>query len=66
MKSVIRKMGAQFGDPINYYVRIDEQQIELNSLIGQHIHLQFTGQIFCQECNKKIKHAELKIITTLY
>lgn len=54
MKSVIRKMGAQFGDPINYFVKIDEQQIELNSLIGQHIHLQFTGQIFCQECNKKI------------
>jgi hypothetical protein len=54
MKTVIRKMGAQFGDPINYYVRIDEQQISLNSLIGQHIQLQFTGQIFCQECNKKI------------
>lgn len=38
-----------------YTMRLDEQQVAMNPLLGQTIHLRFLGEINCLNCNRKTK-----------
>ncbi|MFM8597048.1 MAG: DUF2797 domain-containing protein [Flavobacteriales bacterium] len=54
MKVLLHKMGSAFGPTIQYFLNSNTEKIEINQLIGKQIRIEFTGQIFCQECHKKI------------
>jgi hypothetical protein len=54
MEFLLQKMKTAPGEQVQYWLGEGTQQINLNALIGQSISFQFTGAIFCQECQKKI------------
>ena len=51
----IRKMKTELAEPIKYRLRIGEEKINMNELIGQEISMNFTGQINCISCGKQTK-----------
>tara|TARA_R110000744_G_scaffold138143_1_gene248838 strand:+ start:1899 stop:2732 length:834 start_codon:yes stop_codon:yes gene_type:complete len=53
----LRKMRADLAadGTVNYRMVLGEQEVELNSLIGQHLTLHFSGHIDCQHCGRKTK-----------
>lgn len=51
----IQKMKTELADPIKYTLRIGEEKINMNKLIGQKIYMNFTGQINCISCGKQTK-----------
>jgi len=51
----ISKMQAQLMAPIIYKLPIGSKKIELNKYLGHQINIQFDGEIFCINCDKKIK-----------
>ena len=55
MIGTLSKMRTERQDDgtVQYYLRVGQNEQDLNSLIGSKIKLQFTGNIFCQSCNKK-------------
>ncbi len=50
---MLRKMHSELADPINYWLRLGEEDIHLNALLGKRIHLQFIGEIHCIQCGRK-------------
>ena len=53
----LRKMRADLAadGTVNYRMVLGEQEVELNSLIGKHLTLHFSGHIDCQHCGRKTK-----------
>ena len=51
----LRKMKVSHKDLVNYHLRIGQNDINLNPLIGNKLRLEFTGQINCIVCDRKIK-----------
>mgnify|MGYP003671631423 FL=1 len=53
----LRKMRADLSldGTVNYRMVVGEQEVELNSLIGKHLTLQYSGHIDCQHCGRKTK-----------
>ena len=51
----LEKMKTSLAQPVNYQLVLDEQRIELNSLLGKTVKLIHTGQIFCLHCGNKTK-----------
>lgn len=49
----IYKMPVELATPVTYYLRLGEQQLLLNSLLGQTIRLRYRGVIHCINCNRK-------------
>lgn len=57
-KGILKKMKTNWKDgksPIDYWLRLDDQEIPLNERIGTKINLKFTGEIHCIHCQRKIK-----------
>jgi hypothetical protein len=52
---VLDKMRAILDETTHYFLPVGDQQIALTPLIGQHISLVHTGNIFCRSCGKKTK-----------
>lgn len=50
----LAKMHVSFGDEIQYRLSLSED-LDMNSLIGKEIHLEWTGVINCTKCKKKTK-----------
>lgn len=50
-----RKMKVTLGDPIDYHLRLGDEEIHLNPLIGQPIRLSSLGEIHCISCGRKTK-----------
>lgn len=50
----LRKMITNLGDQVEYTLRLSED-IAMNDLVGQEIHLEWLGTINCQKCNKITK-----------
>ncbi|PTN10650.1 uncharacterized protein DUF2797 [Mangrovibacterium marinum] len=48
-------MRAELADPVQYFFRIGDQEIDMNALLGKYIRMQFDGQINCISCGKKTK-----------
>jgi hypothetical protein len=53
----LRKMATKFqeGSPVEYGLRLGALEIPLNSHIGAHMKMQFTGRILCVNCGALIK-----------
>lgn len=49
------KMRSLHTSPVNYFLPVGMNEIDLNPLIGKEIKMWFTGQINCISCGKKIK-----------
>ena len=49
----VRKMRTQHDTPVRYSLPIGDQLVEMNSLIGQTLRLEFLGEINCIACGRK-------------
>jgi len=55
MQGYTEKMSVQLDQPVRYQLRLNDEAIELNPLLGQHLSLRFTGRIACIHCHQAIK-----------
>ena len=51
----LKKLKSVPGNPIQYYLRIAEQEISLNNVLDDYICLNYTGNIYCIQCGRKTK-----------
>jgi len=51
----ILKMRTELANPVNYFLPLGNNEIEMNTLIGKKISINFTGQINCISCGKQTK-----------
>jgi len=49
------KMRTELATPVNYFLPVGKNEIEMNGLIGKEISMNFTGQINCISCGKQTK-----------
>lgn len=49
----LRKMTTIAGDPVQYQLRLGEDTVAMNDLIGQSIHIHYEGVINCKICGRK-------------
>ena len=49
------KMRTELNNPVNYFLPIGKEEIYMNELIGQQIHLSYKHQINCKHCGKVTK-----------
>jgi len=50
---ILSKMKTERKDQVDYKLKIENDFLSLNKLIGREIQLAFTGNIFCLNCKKK-------------
>ncbi|TAE51554.1 MAG: DUF2797 domain-containing protein [Bacteroidetes bacterium] len=50
-------MDTQYGDPVQYQLRLGEETVDMNALIGKEIHLHYEGEINCRVCGRKTNKA---------
>ena len=55
MRGFLQKMASRHNDPIDYYLRLDDEEIHLNPYIGSTIRLSYSGLITCLNCERKTK-----------
>lgn len=55
MQGYTEKMRSQLSVPVQYQLRLNDESIDLNPLLGKAIKLRFTGRIACVHCHKSIK-----------
>lgn len=55
MSSQIPEGGCAPDNPVQYYLRLDEDAIPLNEYIGQRITLAYSGKVQCIECGRATK-----------
>lgn len=55
MLGKLTKMTAGLAAPVNYQLRLSEETVDLNPLLGQPIKLTFTGNIACVHCGGSTK-----------
>lgn len=55
MRGILQKMRAEHQNPVTYYLPLGDFSTPLQPYLGNFIHLQYTGQIFCLACQKKTK-----------
>lgn len=48
-------MRTVFGNPVEYFLVLDDEQTSINNFVGKVISLEHTGNIYCESCHKKIK-----------
>ncbi|MFA9389422.1 MAG: DUF2797 domain-containing protein [Prolixibacteraceae bacterium] len=51
----LSKMRSELNSPIDYYLKLGENEIHLNDSIGKEISLEHNGVINCMHCGKKTK-----------
>lgn len=51
----LRKMTHEEGDPIQYYLNLDEKPVGINAALDHTLTLRFLGKITCVECGRVIK-----------
>lgn len=52
-QGTLRKMRARLAQPVDYQLRLGEQDIPLNPLLEKQISLQYSGLINCVNCGRK-------------
>src|SRR6478735_8331541 len=50
---ILDKMPTSFINPVQYYLRLGDDKVPVNTLVGNKIKLQWTGRIYCTVCGKK-------------
>lgn len=51
----LRKMATRLGPPVEYLLRLGEQEVPLNGYIGRRLRLRYCGEIHCIHCGRKSK-----------
>lgn len=54
-EGIVRGLVHRYEVPLQYYLRLGEGELHLNPALGQQVRLQFTGEINCIYCGRKIK-----------
>lgn len=54
-RGAVSKMQIALDEPAQYSFRLNDEQHELNALIGETLRLEFLGEINCTHCDRKIK-----------
>lgn len=54
-RGALSKMGARLEQPVQYSLRLGEQDLDLNGLLGQGVRLEYLGAIHCSHCGRKTK-----------
>lgn len=49
----LRKMATRLGPPVEYLLRLGEQEVPLNGYIGRSVRLRYCGEIHCIHCGRK-------------
>ena len=49
----LRKMTVTLASPVQYRLPLDEHEVDMNALIGQHLRLVYQGEIHCIGCGRK-------------
>jgi hypothetical protein len=52
---ILDKMPTSYVNPVQYFLRLGDQEVDMNSLIGKQINMRFTGIIYCTICGKKTR-----------
>lgn len=52
-KGILRKMSSRLERPVSYAVRLGDEAVPLNPLLGKSITLIYSGSIFCVNCGRK-------------
>lgn len=55
MLGTLNKMKSTLGEVVEYHLPVGDELLALNPLIGQHLKMTFTGNIFCDACGRKTK-----------
>ena len=53
MKGTLSKMPVKYADPVQYFLKLDEEPFLINDWIGKTIKLSFSGNIYCINCGRK-------------
>ena len=53
-KGVLKKMRTEYGSPIHYFLEMEGEELHMNELLGQNMHIHFTGYQ-CLNCGKARK-----------
>lgn len=51
----LQKMAVALDDPVSYTLRVGDQSVLLNDYLGKNIKIEFSGDIFCENCGRKTK-----------
>ncbi|CAD5376498.1 conserved hypothetical protein [Pseudomonas sp. OF001] len=54
-RGALTKMAVRLDAPVQYALRLDDRELPLNPLIGQHLRLEYLGAIHCSHCGRKTK-----------
>lgn len=54
-QGALSKMAARLEAPVQYALRLDEQELPVNRLIGSRLRLEYLGAIHCTHCGRKTK-----------
>ena len=54
-RGALSKMGTRLEQPVQYSLRLGEQDLDLNALLGQGVRLGYLGAIHCSHCGRKTK-----------
>ena len=54
-RGALSKMCTRLEQPVQYSLRLGEQDLDLNALLGQGVRLEYLGAIHCSHCGRKTK-----------
>ncbi len=52
-RGILRKMAVRLDLPVEYSLRLGEEYVPVNALLGQSLSLLYTGDIYCVHCARK-------------
>ena len=52
-QGTLRKMRSRLSQPVEYQLRLGEEEISLNPLLEKQVSLQYSGHINCTNCGRK-------------
>ncbi|MCZ8520924.1 MULTISPECIES: DUF2797 domain-containing protein [Paenibacillus] len=52
---ILRGFTHRHDSPVHYSLKLDDTEISLNDWVGRTVHIQFTGEIRCVHCSRRIK-----------
>ena len=54
-RGAAQKMPVQLAEPAQYQLRLGDQSLDANALLGKSLQLEFLGSINCTHCNRATK-----------
>lgn len=54
-RGALSKMAVRLGDTAQYAIRLDEQEVPINPLLGKRLRLEYLGAIHCTHCGRRTK-----------